>query len=76
MSLDESWAAYRDRLRTVYGLPVTDDWLAVATAQVEREALRAGQLRYGAPGDWFRSIRWSRPAWTALHGADGPRGRG
>jgi hypothetical protein len=75
MSLDESWTAYRDWLRAVYGLPVTDDWPHVVAAQVEREALSEGQLRYGGPGDWFRSIRWSGPAWTALHGAEGPRGR-
>lgn len=75
MSLDESWAEYRDRLRNLYSLPVTDDWLTAATAQAERVALREGQLRYGGPGDWFRSIRWSPAAWLALHGTEGPRGR-
>lgn len=79
MSLDESWDAYRARLHEVYGVPealLTEDWLALQTARVEREALRSGELRRGGPGDWFRSIRWSPAAWTALHGTEGPRGRG
>lgn len=76
MTLDENWAAYRDRLRDYYGVPATDDWLPVAVDLIEREALSSGRLRYGGPGQWFRSIRWSGPAWQALHGAEGPRGRG
>lgn len=79
MSLDESWDAYRDRLRAhfgpVLGRAITDDWMVLTAAQLEREAIDSGQLRYGQPGNWFRSIRWLPAAWTALHGADGPRGR-
>ncbi len=76
MTLDESWAKYREVLRDYYGIPITDNWLVNAVDYGRELLLDSGQLRYGGPGDWFRSIRWSQPAWTALHGAEGHRGRG
>jgi hypothetical protein len=68
MSLDERTQAAVNAYADLF----TSDWFL---DEVENAALREGKLRYGQPGDWFRSIRWSRPAWSALHGADGPRGR-
>ena len=69
MSLDEKLQAAVDAYTDLF----TSDWFL---DEVENMALREGKLRYGQVGDWYRSIRWSRPAWTALHGADGPRRRG
>lgn len=68
MSLEESLQAVADAYAGIF----TSDWFL---DEVENVALSSGQLRYGSRGDWFRSIRWSGPAWHALHGAEGPRGR-
>ena len=72
-----------EELRTSQGLSpaeaesAKDALLKLATEyrQIEADALRDGRLRYGRPGEWFRSITWSIPAWQALHGTEGPRGR-
>lgn len=67
-----------ETLRTLQGLTPKE----VAQAQSAFSQLAAnygapspdvGHVRHGQVGDWFRSIRWSAPAWQALHGAEGPR---
>jgi hypothetical protein len=71
VNVDEQIEALHEAIREFIGVEPFDRYLD----SVEEMALTSGQLRYGQPGDWYRSITWSRPAWEALHGVEGPRGR-